>query len=249
MDNKRIMSKKQPCYSEYSFSIAMASYNGEKFIVSQINSILKDLSGKDEIVISDDGSTDNTIYLINQIIKKDSRVRLIYGPKKGIPRNFMNALVHCKKDIICLADQDDIWISGKRKKINKIFIEKNCDLITHDMLFIDENGVKICLDLERERRNGFIYNLLWSNYWGCCMALKREKLGEVLPFPKILNAHDQFIGLIFELNKSAFFLDDCLIYHRIHKTNKTSKLTIIGKIKFRVRLFFSVMIRWLLIKD
>ena len=86
-------------------SVAMTSFNGEKHIKRQIDSILANLDTSDELVISDDGSTDRTIEIIQSL--HDNRIVLVYGPKKGINKNFENAIYHCKGDYIFLSDQDD----------------------------------------------------------------------------------------------------------------------------------------------
>ena len=69
-------------------SVAMASYNGEKYIKDQITSILDNLDEYAELVISDDGSTDETVAIIKEIAQVDERVKLISGPGKGIKKNF-----------------------------------------------------------------------------------------------------------------------------------------------------------------
>ena len=93
-------------------SVCVATYNGEKFIREQIESILCQLSSDDEIIVSDDGSTDGTIVIINCI--GDKRIRIIEGPRKHSPTfNFENALKEAKGDYIFLADQDDVWKTNK----------------------------------------------------------------------------------------------------------------------------------------
>ena len=98
-------------------SVALASYNGEKYIEEQISSILKCLDTTDELIISDDGSTDKTLNIIKQFTDNDNRVKCIKGPCCGVVKNFENAISHCGGDFIFLSDQDDIWHSNKIEKI------------------------------------------------------------------------------------------------------------------------------------
>ena len=80
-------------------SVAMATYNGEKYIKEQIESILASIGKEDEIIIYDDDSKDETIKIINNYMKNDNRIKLINGPKCGIIKNFENAIKNCKRKI------------------------------------------------------------------------------------------------------------------------------------------------------
>ena len=119
-------------------SVAMATFNGEKYIKEQIETILENLSDNDELVISDDGSTDNTLDIISDY--NDSRIKLISGPKKGIKKNFENAINNCEGDYIFLSDQDDIWNSNKIEEVMKVFHEKNVMLVIHDAKIVDSDN-------------------------------------------------------------------------------------------------------------
>lgn len=82
-------------------SIVMATYNGEKFIAEQLNSIVPYLSDQDELIVSDDGSEDSTRAIVEDTIRTHPIVKLIDGPQKGVVKNFENALYAASKDIIC----------------------------------------------------------------------------------------------------------------------------------------------------
>ena len=96
-----------------SISVAMAVFNGEKYIKEQILSILKQLNKYDELVISYDKSSDNTYRIISELAIRDNRIKIFSGSSCGIIKNFENALRHCKNDYIFLSDQDDIWLDNK----------------------------------------------------------------------------------------------------------------------------------------
>ena len=119
-------------------SVCIATYNGEKYIFEQISSILSQLGKDDEVIISDDGSTDDTIKIIESIC--DNRVRLlINNGKHGFVSNFEKALMKSKGDFIFLSDQDDIWKSNKVQVVLKSL--NKYDLVVHDADLIDGNGV------------------------------------------------------------------------------------------------------------
>ena len=93
-------------------SVCIATYNGQQFIREQIDSILCQLSSDDEIIVSDNGSADDTISIINSI--DDKRIRIIEGPRKHSPiLNFEKALKEAKGEFVFLADQDDLWKPNK----------------------------------------------------------------------------------------------------------------------------------------
>ena len=76
-------------------SVAMAACNGERYLPEQLDSILKQLLPEDEIVVSCDPSTDGTMQVLEEYCRRDSRVRVVPGPGKGIAGNFNNAIAHC----------------------------------------------------------------------------------------------------------------------------------------------------------
>ena len=117
-------------------SVCMATYNGEKYIREQMDSILQQLGEGDELIISDDLSSDKTVEIIKSY--KDKRIKLyIHGDNHGFVRNFENALVHADGDIIFLSDQDDIWMPDKVKVT--IAALANCDFTVSDCITINEN--------------------------------------------------------------------------------------------------------------
>ena len=217
-------------------SVCMATYNGEKYIAKQIDSILNQLDNEDEMVISDDSSTDDTRVIIARYAQNDARIKFIQGPCKGFAKNFENAIKNASGNIIVFADQDDIWSEGKVDKIRAVFEEKTqYTTVLHTMktFYNDqcyENTIKV------KYRKGVLVNWLKSCYWGCCMAVKYEFINKMLPFPDECISHDQLIGLVSEKKGATYFLNEDLIMHRIHSSNKTRKLPLMDKLIFRFKL-------------
>lgn len=117
-------------------SVCMATYNGGQYLKAQIDSILNQLSVNDELVISDDHSTDNTCAIIKQY--NDSRVKLVLNElTKGVTHNFENALLHSNGDIIFLADQDDIWLPTKIKELSQFLLHGDYDVVTGNCALTD----------------------------------------------------------------------------------------------------------------
>lgn len=204
-------------------SVCMATYNGEKFILEQIKSILSQLEINDELVISDDGSTDNTKALILAI--KDNRIKLFdNNGKHGYTANFYNALKHAKGDYIFLSDQDDVWLPNKVEIVLQNL--KEVDFVHTNAIITDENLHPICnsRNIEYGVKAGYLNNLVRSRYLGCCMAFKKEVLKSLFPVPVYNNSypHDLWIALISERYFRTRLIDDCLILYRRHGKNASN---------------------------
>jgi glycosyltransferase involved in cell wall biosynthesis len=230
-------------------SVAMTTFNGEKYIYEQLESILLQLDKEDEIIISDDGSTDLTIDIIAKF-SIDQRIKLFRNKSLGVVKNFEFVISRSSKDIIILSDQDDIWINNKVQIIKDYFhLNENKLLVLHNGIEFsecDSNHKKIMI---KKKNNGVLSNLVNSSYWGCCMAFRRELNNKILPFPKGLIAHDQWIGLVGEFRKVSGFIDKNLILHRIHSSNVSKRLSISNWVKFRYNLLVKITLYYLKMKN
>jgi glycosyltransferase involved in cell wall biosynthesis len=230
----------------------MATYNGEEYIYAQLESILKQLSGNDEIIISDDSSTDNTIDIIKNF--KDKRIQLyehnhFYSPIF----NFENALRKASGDIIFLSDQDDIWLDNKIKVMAKLLL--SYDLVVSDCLLIDGNGAVINESFFnlRNSKSGIIHNLIKNSYIGCCMAFSRKILEKALPFPRKIEMHDMWIGMIGQIFGKTIFCEEKLVKYRRHdgnvsKTSQKSVNSLMKKIQIRITLAHGVFKKYMELK-
>ena len=200
-------------------SVAMATYNGEKYIKEQIDSILLNINQNDELIISDDGSTDKTLNIIK--CYNDSRIKLINGPKKGIKQNFANAIKNCSGEYIFLSDQDDIWNENKKKIVLSTFEKHDCILIVHDCEIINNEYeiLKPSFFKFRKSKKGIIKNIIKNSYIGCCMCFRSELKNKILPIPNDIEMHDQWIGIIAEKYGKSIFINDKLIKYRRHSNN------------------------------
>lgn len=217
-------------------SVCLTTYNGEKYILEQLQSILSQLSMEDEVVVSDDGSTDLTIEIMQRL--KDDRIKIFLNNEKGICSNIENALNKTKGDIIFLADQDDVWLPEKVGVCTKAL--SDYDLVVSDCFVVDK-------DLKTVKDSFFLHNNSQSNKWkalfrnpylGCCMAFKRTVMLKSLPFPRYIPMHDIWIGNVAAFNFKVGFLPEKLIYYRRHGSNAStaseqSKAKIMRQIKYR----------------
>lgn len=230
-------------------SVAMVTYQGAKYIKEQLDSILATLGAEDEVVVSDDGSTDGTKQILSLYQEKDARIRVISGPKAGVKANVENALRTCEGAYIFLADQDDIWMPQKVDRVMAAFEEKKAGLVVHDAIVTDGDCKEVILESFYSLKGsgaGVAKNIWRNTYIGCCMAFKRELLEEVLPIPSYIEMHDQWIGVINDkLGRGTCFIPDKLLKYRRHGENASgmSHYGILRMIRNRVCFLWALFTR------
>jgi len=229
-------------------SVCMATYNGEKFITEQINSILSQLQMDDELIISDDSSTDNTIEIINSY--KDNRIKLIENQSFKNPIfNIENAIKNALGDFIFLSDQDDIWLPDKVNKTLNYLQKYDC--VVSDAIIIDKNSniLEESFYKINKTKKGFIKNFIKNGYLGCCLAFKKELIKYIIPFPRNIPMHDIWIGLISEIYGKTVFCNDALLYYRRHGSNfsmssEKSKNNLYKKVIYRLIILLNLVKRY-----
>lgn len=230
-------------------SVCIATYNGGKYLNDQLLSIEKQLSSEDEIIISDDGSTDNTLDIINTHSLSFKGIRVFKNSFHNHILNFEFALSQAKGDYIFLSDQDDVWLDNKVETFME-FLKTN-DLVCSNCIITDENlhpdGREFMLQ-DASKLNGFFKNLYHNHYLGCCMAFNKSIRDKALPFPKNLITHDTWIGLVSEIWGHPIFINDKLIYFRRHGHNTSntlnkSNLSIKKMISYRLTLIKGILER------
>lgn len=204
-------------------SVCLATYNGARHVLAQLQSVLPQLSADDELIVSDDGSTDAT----REVVKGtgDSRIVLIDGPRAGLVRNFEHALRQARGDVIFLCDQDDIWLAGKVQRVMQAL--EGADLVVTDCRVVDDALQELHPSFFRLNgsRAGLLRNLAKNGYLGCCMAMRRTVLEDALPFPGNIAMHDWWIGLVAERTARVRFLDEVLSLYRRHGNNASPAAT------------------------
>ncbi|PKF61727.1 hypothetical protein CW745_10435 [Psychromonas sp. psych-6C06] len=230
-------------------SVCMATYNGEKYIFKQLESILSQLEVDDELIISDNLSDDGTLEIIKSF--NDQRIKLFTlehdpillqsfkGVEKTITKNFENALKRAKGEYIFLSDQDDIW--NKNKVAESIKHLGKYDLVMSNAELIDGHGNTVKDKLYND--NPINAKVLSFRHRGCLLAFKRNILSISLPFPKNLLYHDYWIGILAESAGQTLFIDQPLVLHRRGIGNVSTDVTqgsnnsFFYKIKYRTIYF------------
>lgn len=202
-------------------SICIATYNGEKYIAEQLQSILTQIDKDDEVIISDDNSTDRTIDIIHSF--NDKRIVLLHASFHNFNLNFENALLHARGEYIFISDQDDIWLPEKYSNCIKEL--QFCDLICTNATLIDEdkNTINASFFDYYKSGPGILKNTIKCTYCGACMAFNRSILHKAIPLPKnIYFGYDLWIGIVAEVAGTVHFIDTPYILYRRHADTKTS---------------------------
>ena len=214
-------------------SVAMASYNGIKYLGEQLDSIRTQTLKPDEVIICDDCSNDGTFEFCSDYIAKYNLTGwTVYRNNKnlGVLQNFRLALSKCTGDYIFTSDQDDIWMPEKIQVMAQAMNEnQNIMLLVSNYQAIDSNKQKINAHLKNNTRNdGEIIRLPLKNYWlenvrpGCVMAFRREILERLKIFDLADKLHDSILWQHAIIIDSLYLINRQLILYRRHENNATA---------------------------
>jgi glycosyltransferase involved in cell wall biosynthesis len=212
----------------------MATYNGEKYIDEQVKSILPQLAENDELIVSDDGSTDRTLAILENF--NDKRIKIFHHNKNEIKipaclstksadkfylaaRNFENALIKAQGDYIFLSDQDDVWVPNKVEKTIPYLKEDR--LVISDAWIVNSNLEKIDkFSKYKIHKKGFLKNIFIRGGapQGFVCAFTKNIKNFILPIPKNVLTHDYWLSLLAELKFSSIYISEPLVLYRRHDT-------------------------------
>lgn len=225
-------------------SVVLCSYNGEDYIEEQLKSIVHQSIKPDEIIVCDDGSTDNTVSIASKILSEagiDYRIE-INEMNVGVTKNFERGIELATGDIIFLSDQDDIWNYEKIKTIKQEFEkDKSCIMVFTDAELVDKKrkklGIKLWETLHFSKQmldNCDFMDILLNRciVTGATMAFRKELFDKIKPFPEYW-LHDGWIAINAPLHGRVKAIEIPLIEYRQHGKNVigASKSTLVGGIK------------------
>jgi len=203
-------------------SIAMATYNGAKNIGAQLQSFTAQARLPDELVVSDDGSTDSTVAQLEAFAKDAPFPVIIVRNKKnlGYAGNFNVALEKTTGDIVFLSDQDDVWYPKKIAYMLAQAEQKPDYLIyMNDAALTDGNLNKVNLTKYGQIKSSGLSDK--SFVMGCCCAIRRELLNFSLPIPSGLKSHDNWLVEIADGLSAKLIVGEVLQYYRRHGNNES----------------------------
>jgi glycosyltransferase involved in cell wall biosynthesis len=220
----------------------MATYNGAKYIREQVASILAQLGESDELIVSDDGSTDGTLSVLREF--GDARIQIFphiskpAHPFYRVTQNFENALAHASGDFLFFSDQDDVWLPNKIQTLLP-HLQEDC-FVWSDAWMTNEK-------LEKQNKLSEIWNLKRKGFWkllarstqlGCVCAFTKSIKEAAMPFPPATACHDQWVRLVAELQFKTKYIDEPLILYRRHTGNTSdmhkSPNSLTFKLKYRL---------------
>jgi len=226
-------------------SVCLASFNGAPYIERQLVSIIGQLTGDDEIIVSDDGSTDGTLDVVRQLQKATPiAIHILHnGEPHGYTRNFENALRQAKGDYIFISDQDDVWLPNKIASMVLRLRQPGNMMVISNAMIADAalNVTHPDYFAVRGIHRSLLGNLVKFGFLGCCMALRREVLHRALPFPEDqhLCTHDNWLYLCAAISGRVIVLDTPLMYYRRHDgVTTTGALNAHKPLSFRLRYRF-----------
>ncbi len=209
-------------------SIALCTYNGEKFLREQLDSVISQTYRNLEIIVVDDRSSDETVRILDDYARQDGRFNVFINEENlGYTKNFAKALSLCTGAFIAICDQDDVWrddkISLQLKKM------PGHELVYHDSEFIDENGVSMHYRISDKfhfyrGREPEVF-LFLNCVSGHSVMINRSLLKETLPFPDGFH-YDQWLAFIATSRGPIDFIQEPLVKYRQHRKNSTDILAI-----------------------
>lgn len=202
-------------------SIALATYNGAKYLSKQLDSILHQTLLPCEVIIVDDSSTDNTWDILLEYQSKYSIIKRYRNEKNsGVVASFNSAIMKCSGDYIALCDQDDIWLPNKLEILvnnieNYSLIHSDARLIDSDERVVRESHFEI-----KDANKKYFVDYLWtSSVHGCTAMFKRDLVYKYFPIADGVLSHDQYVALCAMNENGVKLIIDKLVLYRQHTNN------------------------------
>jgi glycosyltransferase involved in cell wall biosynthesis len=218
-------------------SVALCTYNGAEFLSKQLESIKQQTMPIHEMVVCDDGSSDETLAILERFSKQVTFPVIVHrNPENlGSSKNFEQCLKLCQGDLIFLCDQDDVWMPEKVERIVQ-YLEEHPE---HEAVFsnatmIDQAGfptgktsfeqIEFTNEVQSQWLQGDSFRILLKGYivTGAALAIKKKALERISPVPMITKEliHDGWIALNLSISNQIGFINDCLIQYREHSNQQ-----------------------------
>jgi glycosyltransferase involved in cell wall biosynthesis len=223
-----------------SVSIAMGTYNGAAYLPAQLQSLLDQSLAPVELVVGDDGSTDDTLEILREFsARAPFPVRVTINPKQlGYGENFLQTARRCTGDWVAFCDQDDVWLPSKLARCAEAIASGPADLglIVHGAI-VGDGDLKEIARMDWPKA-GLYRRMSLPPDWliqGFRQVIRRSLLSDIpfenrgIPWIFVPDAHDAWACLIAAVTGSVAVLDDCLAIYRRHDANTTEAVGLVPR--------------------
>lgn len=216
--------------------VLLSTYNGEKYLSEQLDSVLSQTGVDVYLIIRDDGSSDKTVSIIKEYQNKYSHITLLEENNCGVERSFeklyLFSSVHSDCDFFAFCDQDDVWFPEKlENSINALQNEQGPALYCCNQMITDSNLHPLRLMIEKGQvekwRKEFETNYLINRH-GCTMVWNRSLnkiLSQIKHDPVCVPGHDAWLSLVAQCCGKVILGDEPLQYYRVHASNSSGLAT------------------------
>lgn len=220
--NLRICRRCRPIMMDPLVSIVLATWNGERFLAAQLDSLLAQTYPHLEIVAIDDCSSDSTPDILDRYARADSRIRVVRNERNlGYQKNFERGFMLARGDYIAPCDQDDVWAPNKIAVL--VANRGEYGIVYCDSEFIDARGALLGQRMSDWKEladfDDPINYAVGGSVSGHAMLIKREVLHAALPIPGHTISHDYWLGFVATLHGPMKFVREPLVFYRRHDSN------------------------------
>lgn len=208
-------------------SVCIATYNGERFLRMQLDSIVAQMIDGDELIIVDDHSSDSTVEIIKSYCSVVKIKIVINEENKGVNKSFEVCIANASNEIILLADQDDIWPVDRVAIMVDALADDKVKLVSGNSCYVDAVGDPIdfpAIPLKSSESKKLLINtarILMGQgaYFGCAMAFKKTLNNIILPFPDYIESHDLWIAQAAIISNESLHIESIVLLRRVHGNN------------------------------
>lgn len=234
-------------------SVALCTYNGEKYLPEQLESISQQSMPVNELVVCDDGSSDDTLKILQEFAEKAPFSLRVFQNETnlGSTKNFEKCISLCQGEIILLCDQDDRWRSDRvEKQVGYLREHPEVDAVFCNARIMDDASqtaqstiwqeVEFTESSQRRWKAGKAHEILFGGFvvTGATLALRRFSLERLVPFPVHIPRliHDAWIALALSLEGKIQFIDEPLVFYRLHDGQQVGFGSPMEPVSFKDRL-------------
>jgi len=204
-------------------SIVLCTYNGERFLKEQLDSLFNQTYENFEIIAVDDCSTDSTINILQEMASPNKMKVFKNEKNEGVNRNFQIAIQKASGDFILICDQDDIWVPNKLEVL--VSSIDGSLLYYHDSRLMDVNGkIQSKKMSDKYRMSSNPHPLAFISQNGvtghACMFDRKLLEYPIFPLPKHIY-YDNWLGYIASIHGQVRYIDNCMVNYRVHENNLT----------------------------